>query len=1420
MSPWIDLNRLLLPAERLDELPSLAALLYVPGSAFTWAQALPSPCIVILGEAGSGKTCELRAQAERLRKEGRDGFFLRVEDLANDGVIAALEGDYDAFERWRTGPEEGWLFLDSVDEAKLHGQSLRRALAKLQETLASALGRCHVVVSCRHSDWSEQDAEELRRFAERLVAPKVPPVPQPQAPPVRRALRGRRALRDDGERSLTSFRILRLAPLSRDQIRAYAEQSAGLTDADDFVIAIGRADLWGLAGRPLDVQWLALSWKRRRAFGSLRTMLEDGIREKLDDKRDPLLHGVAISRTQARDGIERIALALTMAHSETIALPGWTDEALAGVLDLRTLLSGWTDAQILALLRLAVFDPATYGRVRFHHRTVREYLAASCLRRLRQDHGFPAHKLNRLVFATVEGRHFARPGFEAVVAWLALYDAEVRRRAVEIAPEHLMDLGDPSELSPEIRREVLRSYARRFAGRKRTLHHFDGAGLERFAGPDLTAEIHELLAPHVSDDLREALLKMIERKKLPGLAEAAQRVAEEEAIPSFVRCQAVRAVAATGTPQEKSSLFDVMIPRFAADRNTACELVERLFPDVLTGDQLIALIEAVPPNSDVSDSYHRLFNRIGTRCAPEMRASLLSGLIGLFERRFAEKRNEEAKQLEWLPLLVVLLDDMLRTRDTVALLQTAIHVLEQADNLSKFGRMELAELLADRAPLRRAIFWDSVERWRGKHDRWPRHAVEVWPYSLLKRSLEDADWLEEDALTHDHAAGRLLAFDGLIGILNVQADEAGDRGRVERVAKQRPELMKHLERTMGPPPQGKDLAGAWRLSWQLRQMTFKEERQRNKTHAVLREKLPQIRSGKALRALMHLYDLGRTESDGGWSPAAITREYDTDLAAAAAEGFQRVWQMQTPPALHEMPTNMCPQVSIIGGLGLNLEIQQGLDVTKLNEGQLRRAVTYAGWQLNEFPAWLDGCANRSPSVICEIFGPSLRLDHASEHGERLLRKLAYASQPVRAACAPLLLDLLRAGDPPHEPVLEYALQALHGLSAHADELRTLCRSRCGANRDAPQRFAAWWLAWIVVDASAGVSFLRDEVSGAMPGDASDACVVECMTKHRSEQLLELLQGKDAGLQALLGVVFRHVRPSEDVEDFNHPRYDAQQLRWRLQNAVESTGTLQAIRFLESLARAPWNNEWSRSSLTHAADGCAARAAARQWPLQDISRFLERGLLTARTTADLFEITLDVLDDIRHHIEQDDDSPRATYCRGDLDESHFQILLRKELEGRANGRYTVAREDELADGTRPDLRIRSNDLGPISVEVKIADCWTLTALETALEKQLVGQYMKDASARHGVLLLVHSRNRTKWGVAASRVVGFDALVQHLNAQANNLRTQRTDIESLAVVGINFRQPDDSTTRSTELADRKRPSRQRAASTRKRTKGSPQ
>ncbi|HZH99188.1 MAG TPA: hypothetical protein VEX38_09475, partial [Fimbriimonadaceae bacterium] len=173
MSDWIDLQRRLVPVDQPYAMELSEVAWFTPPHALTWEEVLNASCVVVLGEAGSGKTSELRGQAERLRTAGRAAFFLRIEDLAKDGFPTAVEGDPSVIDKWKNGSETGWFFLDSVDEAKLTKESLERAIAKLRGALTGQLARCHVVVSSRHSDWGKGDEECVRRLAPSLVIPPV-----------------------------------------------------------------------------------------------------------------------------------------------------------------------------------------------------------------------------------------------------------------------------------------------------------------------------------------------------------------------------------------------------------------------------------------------------------------------------------------------------------------------------------------------------------------------------------------------------------------------------------------------------------------------------------------------------------------------------------------------------------------------------------------------------------------------------------------------------------------------------------------------------------------------------------------------------------------------------------------------------------------------------------------------------------------------------------------------------------------------------------------------------------------------------------------------------------------------------------------------------------------------------------------------
>jgi len=158
--------------------PDVIACLYRPTELLSWDDILPRRDIVLLAEAGSGKTAEMREPA-RLRVAAEQfAFFATVEDVANDG----LEGALHAAERphltaWRTSDQDARFFIDPIDEAKLGRIRLDRALRKIADGIAGGERRAHIILSCRLLDW--EFASDLERLHAELPIPPDPNLPPP-----------------------------------------------------------------------------------------------------------------------------------------------------------------------------------------------------------------------------------------------------------------------------------------------------------------------------------------------------------------------------------------------------------------------------------------------------------------------------------------------------------------------------------------------------------------------------------------------------------------------------------------------------------------------------------------------------------------------------------------------------------------------------------------------------------------------------------------------------------------------------------------------------------------------------------------------------------------------------------------------------------------------------------------------------------------------------------------------------------------------------------------------------------------------------------------------------------------------------------------------------------------------------------------
>ena len=130
---------------------------WIPGlsRSQSWPDLIKEYRLIILSEAGSGKTSEIRHIARTLRAQNKQAFFLRLEHVTKNFNIAFAVGTHGNFEKWLLSEEIGWIFLDSVDEARLRDPGdFELAILELSNRIQAAFGRVHMLspVEFQHGD--------------------------------------------------------------------------------------------------------------------------------------------------------------------------------------------------------------------------------------------------------------------------------------------------------------------------------------------------------------------------------------------------------------------------------------------------------------------------------------------------------------------------------------------------------------------------------------------------------------------------------------------------------------------------------------------------------------------------------------------------------------------------------------------------------------------------------------------------------------------------------------------------------------------------------------------------------------------------------------------------------------------------------------------------------------------------------------------------------------------------------------------------------------------------------------------------------------------------------------------------------------------------------------------------------------------
>jgi hypothetical protein len=203
----------------------------------------------------------------------------------------------------------------------------------------------------------------------------------------------------------------------------------------------------------------------------------------------------------------------------------------------------------------------------------------------------------------------------------------------------------------------------------------------------------------------------------------------------------------------------------------------------------------------------------------------------------------------------------------------------------------------------------------------------------------------------------------------------------------------------------------------------------------------------------------------------------------------------------------------------------------------------------------------------------------------------------------------------------------------------------------------------------------------------------------------------------------------------------------------------------------------------AKERAALDAELEPWSGAAVAEFAISGEKQPRSVADLYELALVRLDELKLDIEDGDESEAALLCKLNK-ETDIRIVFANRLKKSSRLRYTVGSEEELADAARTDIRLNAPQVAsPVPIELKIADKWTLAELRERMENQLIGQYMRISP--YGIFLVVHNGEKKRWrDNHTKQMLHFTKLVEALKQNAIVLTENHKNVVALEVIGIDF------------------------------------
>ena len=1099
-----------------------------------------------------------------------------------------------------------------------------------------------------------------------------------------------------------------------------------------------------------------------------------------------------LAMDKARMGAQRLALGTILSRRPTIRHSVGADFEGSGAAPVipDDLLTDFTPAEIETLLQRPMFGEGGYGRVRFHHRSVLEFLAAKQIHDLIETGALAVSAAKRMLFSLSDVQELLpKPSMRPVAGWLALMRQDIFEAVLAVEPSTLLLHGDPESLTDDQCALALHEYIKQHgAGQWRGLD-IPTLQLERLASKPLHKVILNAFSAGIENpEVRQMLLQLIATGRYRHCADLAFSIANNKRGDVRERHEALLALIRLEDHRVDQLLDDAISLRSGWNDRSARWIAVHLYPEQLDETQLLTLLNGIQGAVGSHDYFPSSLAHVIEEASislPRLEG-LLPGLLALTRGLVAIIKEERAlgdKQgrLRVSYLLRALCNRLLAQGSNAPdLVEAAVLGFRTASLLSfDDDRVRKLAALIDASParLRRQVF-DSDYTCISRLDR--RHGIDQVLGRLmfqgpLKYDRErDGPWvLTAMAETRADQKRRSVLLRLMVAL--DPADRSAEAiAAMQAAVADSPKLLAELAEQLKPQEFTPEYL-------ELRHQQRKLEERRNAEEASGRADWKAfwddlasrpalaLAPGRADNTIWNLATALRRHSQNNdrprWDRQFLERSFSGQVVDTLRRRLMTYWRGMTPT----LPTERAEKnaylvVWTIGLMGLYAEAEDPRWPQALTASDAGLAVRYALVEPNGLPDWLASVADAYPQVVDEVLWGEVESELNGLSGDggwhsMLLQNLRYGRREIARVLQRRLVNwlsgpgrALMAGA--YGVVAETKIDlVVRVLLTHGDEntqrwLMELATRGALAAGSGP--FFRFWLPVLLrLHPTRGAKVLLNFLGG-VPVE-KDGLAVQTLgalfNDRRTEGSNEWTGALDPETLLLLTrALYRHVEESSDAAHEGTyspgPRDHAQDGRRYLFNSlIEATGAA-AYQAKLDLSADPL--------FAHAKDRIAARAHEKLAEETDASvvygeqlaKLFRGDELEPKTSTDMAHLLRDRLDDLQDLMGRDK-SPRNAWAQVS-DENSLRAAIAHVFDTMAKGAYTVDQEGVTIEGKEMDIRFQSLSKFQACIELKIGEKpRSGKDLRNTIQDQLIKKYMFSSDAKTGCLLVTVANASKRW-----------------------------------------------------------------------------